>query len=119
MFEKKYQSPLPLRLFALRMASFSGLAFLFIVLSLGIGVLGYHYIAGFSVIDSILNASMILTGMGPVGELPTTDAKLFASAYALFSGLVFVIFMGILLTPILHRILHKFHFDETRTTTKP
>lgn len=78
---------------------------------------GRGEIAGFSVIDSILNASMILTGMGPVGELPTTDAKLFASMYALFSGLVFVIFTGILLTPIVHRLLHKFHFEESRTTS--
>jgi len=68
---------------------FAGAAGLLIILALGIGVAGYHWIAGFRLIDALLNASMILGGMGPVGELHSTTAKLFASAYALFSGLVF------------------------------
>lgn len=83
-----------------------------IAVSLGLGVLGYHFIAGFNLVDAILNAAMILTGMGPVGTLTTDAAKLFASAYALFSGLVFITATGILLTPIFHRVLHKFHLEE-------
>jgi hypothetical protein len=80
--------------------------------SLGIGVLGYHYIARFAWVDSVLNASMILTGMGPVGTLASDEAKLFASAYAFFAGLVFITATGILLTPIFHRVLHRFHLEQ-------
>ena len=80
--------------------------------SLGLGILGYHYIATFNWIDSLLNAAMILTGMGPVGILNSDEAKLFASAYALFSGMVFITATGILLAPILHRVLHRFHIEE-------
>jgi hypothetical protein len=118
MFEKKGESLISARLFARRMAAFAGLAFLLIGVALCIGVGGYHYIAGFSLADSILNASMILAGMGPVGELPSTEAKLFASAHAIFSGLVFISVVGILLTPVMHRILHRFHFDEDSTKTE-
>ena len=84
-----------------------------IVFALGIGIAGYHWIAGFSPIDSLLNASMILGGMGPVGELHGREAKLFASAYALFSGVVFISVAGVLFAPLIHRILHRFHVDES------
>ena len=80
--------------------------------SLVIGIFGYHGFAGFNWVDSLLNATMILTGMGPVGALPSAMAKLFASAYALFSGLVFITATGILLAPIFHRVLHRFHIEE-------
>lgn len=80
--------------------------------SLALGILGYHFIAGLGWIDAVLNASMILTGMGPVNALSTDAAKLFASAYALFSGVVFISATGILLTPIFHRVLHRFHLEE-------
>jgi len=80
--------------------------------ALVLGILGYHTIAGFSWVDSLLNASMILSGMGPVGDLKSDAAKVFASAYALFSGLVFIGATGILLTPVFHRVLHKFHIEE-------
>ena len=76
------------------------------------GIAGYHWIAGFGWVDSLLNASMILGGMGPVGELQTTGAKIFASVYALLSGLVFVGVMGVIISPILHRMLHRIHIDE-------
>lgn len=89
-----------------------GLSAGLIGLSLGLGVLGYHFIAGFNWVDSLLNAAMILTGMGPVGALNSDVAKLFASAYALFSGLVFITATGILLAPIFHRVLHRFHIEE-------
>ena len=80
--------------------------------SLGLGILGYHYIAGFNWVDSLLDASMILTGMGPVGVLTSTAAKVFASAYALFSGVVFISATGILLAPVFHWVLHRFHIEE-------
>jgi len=79
--------------------------------SLGLGVLGYHFFAELPWVDAILNASMILTGMGPVDPLKTVSAKLFASFYALFSGIVFITTAGILLAPVMHRFLHKFHLE--------
>ena len=79
-----------------------------------IGVAGYHYIARLSWIDALLNASMILTGMGPVAALTSDAAKLFASAYALFSGVVFLTVSGIALAPVVHRVLHKFHVEGQR-----
>lgn len=88
--------------------------------ALGIGVVGYHFIAGLPWIDALLNASMILTGMGPVNVLPSNAAKVFASLYALFSGVVFISLMGLLLSPIAHRVLHKFHVsDEDLNEEKP
>ena len=80
--------------------------------SLFLGILGYHLICGFGWVDSLLNASMILSGMGPVGDLKTDGAKIFASAYALFSGVVFISATGILLSPVFHRVLHRFHIEE-------
>jgi len=82
-----------------------------IAAALFIGVAGYHWLEGFSWVDSILNASMILGGMGPVGTLQTEAGKLFASAYALFSGLVFIAAIGVLFIPAVHRMLHKFHIS--------
>jgi hypothetical protein len=72
----------------------------------------HHIFAGLTWIDSLLNASMILGGMGPVNLLTNTSAKVFASAYALFSGLVFIAVMGVVFSPIFHRMLHKFHMDD-------
>lgn len=79
--------------------------------SLLLGVLGYHWIAGLGWVDSILNASMILTGMGPVDHMDGAAPKLFASAYALFSGVAFLSSVGVLLAPVVHRLMHRFHFD--------
>lgn len=86
-----------------------------IAFSLGLGILGYHCIAELSWVDSLLNASMILSGMGPVNALNTDGAKLFASAYALFSGVVFIMATGVLLSPIFHHVLYKFHIEEKDT----
>lgn len=80
--------------------------------SLLLGILGYHFIAGFGWIDSLLEASMILSGMGPVKNLNTAGAKVFASCYALFSGVVFISATGILLAPMFHRVLHRFHLEQ-------
>ena len=83
-----------------------------IVISLGVGVLGYHFIAGLPWIDALLDTSMILGGMGPVSPLQTNAAKVFASVYALFSGLVLIGATGILLAPIFHWVLHRFHLEQ-------
>jgi hypothetical protein len=113
-FEKKSDRLLPWPRFLRRMALSALLAYAIVSVALLAGVMGYHRIAGLGWIDSILNASMILTGMGPVDPMTTTAAKLFASAYALFSGVVFLSAMGIILSPIFHRILHAFHIDDAR-----
>jgi len=93
----------------LKMASFG---FALIAASLVVGMLGYHYIAGQKWPDSFLNAAMILSGMGPVGEMNSTAAKIFAGIYALYSGLALILFAGIILSPIIHRFLHKFHLES-------
>ena len=97
--------------FLLRVAKHTGIACIVVCGALGIGVLGYHNLEGISWLDALLNASMILGGMGPVNELRTSAGKLFASFYALFSGLVFLVIIGILFAPVIHRLIHKFHLE--------
>ena len=80
--------------------------------SLGLGILGYHFIAGLRWVDALLDAAMILSGMGPVSPLPSDAAKVFAAAYALFSGLILIGATGIVLSPVFHRVLHRFHVEE-------
>ena len=112
MFERKHEKLASKAVFARRMAASAFMAGSLIAVALLIGVIGYRYIAGFDWVDSVLEASMILGGMGPVNSLATTGAKMFAAGYALFSGLVFIAIMGIVLAPVTHRMLHKFHIDE-------
>jgi hypothetical protein len=112
MFERKHERLLPLRQFIQRVVRFAVIAGVMLALALGLGVAGYHWIADERLVDALLDASMILTGMGPVGELKSTAAKLFASAYALFSGIVFITAVGVFLSPLIHRFLHHFHLDE-------
>jgi len=112
MFERKSQTIAPFSVFIIRLARFVGMAVLLILAALSIGIAGYHWIAGLRWVDALLNASMILGGMGPVDRLTTAGAKVFASLYALFSGLVFIAVMGIVFSPIVHRMLHRFHMDE-------
>ena len=83
-----------------------------LTVALMIGILGYHFVARLPWIDALLNASMILTGMGPVDVLKSDAAKLFASGYALFSGVVFLSATGIVMAPIVHRVLHRFHVER-------
>jgi len=101
----------PKKVFILRMMRSLLLALGIIGASLGLGIFGYHFCGGLSWLDALLNASMILTGMGPVNELHTTAGKLFASFYALFSGVVFITSVAVMLAPVVHRFLHKFHFE--------
>jgi hypothetical protein len=112
MFERQYDDLAPISVFLKRVVASVGMAGALIAVALVIGVIGYHRIAGFGLVDSLLEAAMILGGMGPVNALPTTGAKLFAAGYALFSGLVFIAIMGIVLAPVTHRMLHAFHIDE-------
>ena len=108
-YERRHQELAPLSVFAQRLLAAAGQAVCVIAVVLFVGISGYHWLAGLDWVDSLLEASMILGGMGPVNPITSTGAKLFASGYALFCGLVFIGIMGILLTPVFHRILHKFH----------
>src|ERR1041385_534390 len=112
MFESKTKAVVSRAKFFRRVALSLAVAVAVMSFGLSVGMLGYHFIAGLGWIDSLLNASMILTGMGPVETLKTNPAKLFASAYALFSGLVFISVVAITIAPVVHRILHKFHVDD-------
>ncbi len=109
MFEKEHQDVIPHQRFALRLLKSLGAALIVASTALTIGAAGYHWIAGLNWIDSVLNAAMILAGMGQINEMTTNSGKLFASAYALFCALVFVSVTGVLLIPIAHRLLHLFH----------
>ena len=110
-----HKQPLAKRsVFAKRLALNGIVGLILLAFSLGIGMVGYHFLEGLSWIDSLLNASMILGGMGPVAPLQTVAGKLFASFYALYSGVVLLAAVGILATPIYHRFLHRFHLAEDR-----
>jgi hypothetical protein len=111
MFEHRRQPLAPRRVFVSRLFRSFIVAYAIVLPSLGLGVLGYHFFASLPWIDALLNASMILTGMGPVDQLRTVAAKLFASCYALFSGIVFITTAGVLLGPVVHRFIHKFHLE--------
>ena len=112
MYERRNHPLLSRRKFAGRVARHFLLALLLVGIALGIGVVGYHVLGGLSWIDSLLNASMILGGMGPVDPLHSSAAKIFASGYALFSGLAFIGIASLIVAPFAHRLLHRFHFDE-------
>jgi hypothetical protein len=114
MFEHKKRDTLaPRKVFYQRMRTGVGLAAVMLGFSLGLGILGYHYTCKLGWVDSLLNASMILTGMGPVDPMPTNAAKLFASAYAIFSGVAFLTTIAVVLAPVMHRVMHMFHIDDT------
>ncbi len=116
MFEHKKHPLLPFPLFLARVLKYLIYSILLICFSLSVGVSGYHFIAKLSWIDSLYNASMILTGMGPVAELPTNAAKIFASIYALFSGIAFLSTVAVVFAPIVHRAMHKMHLENDNTS---
>lgn len=97
--------------FAFRLLIAIGLWLVLAVVGLAIGIAGYVTFEDMSLPDAYVNAAMILSGMGPLGELKTTAGKLFAGSYAIFSGLVIVIATGFVLAPIFHRVLHRFHVE--------
>jgi hypothetical protein len=112
--------PLPSRrAFIGRLVRSAALGVGMIGFSLGVGILGYRFLVGLPWIDALLNASMILTGMGPVSRVETVAGKLFASGYALFSGVVFLVAAGVIFTPVVHRFLHRFHLETEATTDGP
>ena len=111
MYEHRTEPLLPRRKFLRRLAMHGLAAGGVVAVSLSLGILGYHFLAGLPWIDALLNASMILTGEGPVDPMRTATAKLFASFYALFSGVVFLAIWSILVVPVAHRLLHKLHLE--------
>lgn len=112
MYEHKREQLIPITIYYSRLLKHFMIVLCIILGSLLMGVFGYHFIEGLSWIDSLLNSSMILGGMGPVDILKTDGGKLFASFYALYSGIVFLVIAGIFFAPVIHRLLHKFHFEE-------
>lgn len=110
-FEHHTQPLLPRDLFYRRILNFSLAALIILALSLGIGILGYRFFEKMSWLDALLNASMILGGMGPVNEIKSDGGKVFASFYALFSGIAFLAIAGTLIAPIAHRFLHRLHLE--------
>ena len=112
MFEHRSEPLLPGHSFARRVAWHSALASGLVAVALGLGVAGYHWLGGLPWIDALLNASMILGGMGPVDPMTTATGKFFASFYALFSGLLFIGAASIIVAPFVHRIMHQLHMDE-------
>ena len=111
MFEKKHEPLLPRAAFVFRLGRSFGVTLLIVAVSLLMGSVGYRHFAQLSWIDALLNAAMILTGMGPVDHMPTTAGKLFSTFYALYSGIAFLTMMAVTLAPLIHRLLHKFHLD--------
>ena len=110
-FEHHGQPVASRRKFLARMFVAIGLWMVLTLIGLAIGIAGYAAFEGMSFIDAYVNAAMILSGMGPLGELKTTAGKVFAGSYAIFSGLIIVIATGFVLAPIFHRILHRFHVE--------
>ncbi|MBI5196887.1 MAG: hypothetical protein HZA10_11295 [Nitrospirae bacterium] len=111
MFEHHKKPLISRREFISRQLQYAGFSLMVLIFSIGVGTAGYHFFGGLAWIDAFLNASMILTGMGPVDHLNTDSGKLFASFYALFSGISFLTFVAVLFAPVYHRFLHKMHLD--------
>ena len=111
-YERKHQPPVSRAQFTRRLAWHGGGAVALLLVSLGGGMLGYMRLEGLSPLDAFLNAAMLLGGMGPV-DLPKTAAgKLFAGGYALYAGLVFIAATALLLAPVVHRVMHHFHWSD-------
>ncbi len=116
MYEHKSEPLLPLRGFARRLVAHFLVGMALILGSLGIGVAGYHFLESLPWLDALLNAAMILGGMGPVDVIRTPGGKIFASFYALFSGVAFLVVVGIMVAPIGHRLLHGLHLEKGRSS---
>jgi len=114
MLEHQKRPLLPPREFLRRQFRYGLFSVVILIFSIGIGTIGYHLFGGLAWIDSFLNASMILTGMGPVDHLDTAAGKIFSALYALFSGIAFLTFVAVLFTPAYHRFLHKFHLQAEK-----
>ena len=113
MYENRSKPLLPRRQFYSRLARSFRMGALIVAVSLAIGMTGYHLFESMDWIDAFANACMILSGMGPLGELKTAAGKIFAGCYALYSGLALVTTIGVIFAPVFHRFLHKFHLEQS------
>jgi hypothetical protein len=111
MYERKHQPLAPKRVFYGRIMKSTAAGIFILFICLMIGVFGYHYTANIEWLDSLHNASMILSGMGPVVDIKTVGGKWFSSFYALFSGVVFITNIGVILAPAIHRFFHRLHLE--------
>ena len=114
MFEHRSEPLIPLRVFFRRMALSLGVGLVLLSVCLGVGMLGYRHYEGMSWVDAFANASLILSGMGPLAPLRTDGGKVFAGFYALFSGLAFLTTVAIALSPAVHRFFHILHLERRR-----
>lgn len=114
MYEHHTQPLLTRRQFVSRLLQHGGIAGLILIFSLLVGTIGFHWLALQEWLDAFLNSSMLLGGMGPIGDIKTAPGKLFASFYALYAGIFFIASSGLLLAPVLHRIMHKAHLQESQ-----
>jgi len=112
MYEHRGQAPLSTRAFRRRLTHHVGAVIVILLASLGVGMAGYAYFEGLGWLDAFLNAAMLLGGMGPVESPATPGGKVFAGVYALYAGGVLLVTAGIVFAPIVHRLLHRFHWDE-------
>ena len=109
---ERFKAPLlPREKFYIRLALSIAIGILIIMAALGIGMRGYHHFEHMPWVDSFVNAAMILSGLGPLTSLQSSSGKIFAGFYALFSGLAFIIVIGVVFAPVVHRFLHKFHLE--------
>ena len=112
-YERHHERPIDTAAFAQRLLTHGAIALAFIGVSLSIGIVGYSHFEGMTGVDAFLNAAMILGGMGPIKSEGLSEAgKVFAGLYALYSGLAFIAVMGLMLAPVIHRVLHRFHWSE-------
>lgn len=114
LYEHRDQEPLSKRLFMVRMLRHAGAAALIAAVSLAIGMYGYHRFAQEEWLDAFVNAAMLLGGMGQVGDVTTKAGRVFAGLYSLYAGTVFLVLTATMLTPVFHRVLHRFHWDADR-----
>ena len=111
MFEHYHKPLLSRAEFFMRLAKSVGIGLSITLAALGIGMIGYHHFEHMSWTDAFANAAMILSGMGPLTSLQSDAGKLFAGIYAMFSGLAFIVILGVVFAPVVHRFLHKFHLE--------
>lgn len=111
-YERHDQPLIPRREFLVRISYHFMVGLMVLAVSLFIGILGYHFFESLSWLDALLNASMILGGMGPVDAIHTDAGKIFASIYAIFAGVIFLVVAGVIMAPAVHRIMHRLHMDE-------
>jgi hypothetical protein len=107
------QKPASTKRFIHKLLRNMSIGFAIILISIWIGMLGYHYFEGLNVVDAYVNAAMILSGMGEIAELKTDGGKIFAGTYALFSGIIFLVVIALVFAPIIHLFLHKFHMQDS------